>query len=66
MIKTRFLIKPFQDYIGDDGNGNNFFAVLSGNKSAVKGGSGKVLESGPNDTIFIYYADHGLPGSVGQ
>ncbi|XP_058759077.1 vacuolar-processing enzyme alpha-isozyme-like [Vicia villosa] len=48
-----------KDYIGDEGNERNFFAVLSGNKSDVKGGSGKVLESGPNDTIFIYYADHG-------
>lgn len=44
----------------------NFFAVLSGNKSAVKGGSGKVLASGPNDTIFIYYADHGSTGYVSK
>ncbi|XP_058739479.1 vacuolar-processing enzyme-like [Vicia villosa] len=54
-----------KDYVGDDGNERNFFAVLSGNKTAVKGGSGKVLNSGPNDTIFIYYADHGTTGLVG-
>ncbi|CAL5191778.1 unnamed protein product [Lathyrus oleraceus] len=53
-----------KDYIRDEGNAVNFFAVLSGNKSAVKGGSGKVLASGPNDTIFIYYADHGSTGYV--
>ncbi|CAK8540456.1 unnamed protein product [Lathyrus sativus] len=53
-----------KDYIGDEGNARNFFAVLSGNKSAVKGGSGKVLKTGPNDTIFIYYADHGTTGYV--
>jgi len=39
--------------------------VLSGNKSATKGGSGKVLDTGPDDTIFIYYTDHGSPGSIG-
>jgi legumain len=39
--------------------------VLSGNKRAVKGGSGKVLESGPNDTIFIFYTDHGGAGIIG-
>ncbi|XP_045795739.1 vacuolar-processing enzyme-like [Trifolium pratense] len=55
-----------KDYIGNEGNASNFYAVLSGNKSAVKGGSGKVLESGPNDTIFIYYTDHGAPGIIGM
>ncbi|GAB4837136.1 hypothetical protein Ancab_002047 [Ancistrocladus abbreviatus] len=30
----------------------------------LKGGSGKVVNSGPNDHIFIYYADHGGPGVV--
>ncbi|KAJ6428594.1 hypothetical protein OIU84_020303 [Salix udensis] len=35
-------------------------------KSALTGGSGKVIDSGPNDNIFIYYADHGAPGLVGM
>ena len=25
---------------------------------------GKVLKSGPSDTVFVYYADHGAPGLV--
>ena len=27
-------------------------------------GSGKVLQSGPNDDVFIYFADHGAFGIV--
>ena len=43
----------------------NFFAVLLGNKSAITGGSKKVIDSKPNDHIFIYYSDHGGPGVLG-
>lgn len=39
--------------------------MLLGNESGVTGGSGKVVKSGPNDNIFIYYADHGAPGLLG-
>ncbi|MGG6708082.1 UNVERIFIED_CONTAM: hypothetical protein ITH57_25500, partial [Salmonella enterica subsp. enterica serovar Weltevreden] len=46
-------------------NVNNFLSVILGNKTAVKGGSGKVVDSGPNDRIFIYYTDHGGPGVLG-
>nr|KYP38665.1 Vacuolar-processing enzyme [Cajanus cajan] len=53
-----------KDYVGDAANAKNFYAVLSGNRSALSGGSGKVVDSGPNDTIFIYYSDHGAPGLV--
>nr|XP_029149385.1 vacuolar-processing enzyme isoform X2 [Arachis hypogaea] len=53
-----------KDYSGEHTNAKNFYAVLSGNRSAITGGSGKVVDSGPNDTIFIYYADHGAPGFV--
>ncbi|MCL7026158.1 hypothetical protein MKW94_022471, partial [Papaver nudicaule] len=56
-----------KDYIGDDVNVNNFLNVLLGNKSAITGnGSGKVVSSGPNDTIFVYYAGHGAAGSLGM
>ena len=55
-----------QDYTGEDVTVNNFFAVLLGNKTAVKGGSGKVVNSGPNDHIFVYYSDHGGPGVLGK
>ncbi|KAI3823743.1 hypothetical protein L1987_05184 [Smallanthus sonchifolius] len=55
-----------KDYTGDDVNVDNFFAVLLGDKTKVKGGSGKVVDSGPNDRIFIYYSDHGGPGVLGM
>ncbi|KAH0646965.1 hypothetical protein KY284_034849 [Solanum tuberosum] len=53
-----------KDYVGDGVNAKNFFNVILANKSGVVGGSGKVLKSGPNDHIFIYYADHGGPGVI--
>lgn len=55
-----------QDYTGEDVTVNNFFAAILGNKSAITGGSGKVVDSGPNDHIFIYYTDHGGPGVLGK
>ncbi|CAF2113809.1 hypothetical protein HID58_082859 [Brassica napus] len=55
-----------KDYTGDDVNVDNLFAVILGNKTALKGGSGKVVDSGPNDHIFIYYSDHGGPGVLGM
>ncbi|KAM9293884.1 legumain [Gastrophryne carolinensis] len=52
-----------KDYIGDDVTPQNFLAVLRGDLEAVKGkGSGKVLQSGPNDHVFVYFTDHGAPG----
>uniref|UniRef100_A0A175YME9 Legumain prodomain domain-containing protein n=1 Tax=Daucus carota subsp. sativus TaxID=79200 RepID=A0A175YME9_DAUCS len=33
---------------------------------SVPGGSGKVVDSGPNDRIFIFYTDHGGPGILGM
>ncbi|WMV42415.1 hypothetical protein MTR67_035800 [Solanum verrucosum] len=53
-----------QDYTGKYCNAQNFYGVILGNKSALTGGSGKVVNSGPNDHIFIYYADHGGPGVI--
>uniref|UniRef100_A0A0D9WKJ4 Legumain prodomain domain-containing protein n=1 Tax=Leersia perrieri TaxID=77586 RepID=A0A0D9WKJ4_9ORYZ len=56
-----------KDYTGNDVNPNNFLAVLLGNRSALTGsGSGKVISSGPNDHVFVYYADHGGPGVLGM
>ncbi|XP_058222083.1 vacuolar-processing enzyme-like [Rhododendron vialii] len=55
-----------KDYTGDDVTVNNFFAAILGNKTALTGGSGKVVDSGPNDHIFIYYTDHGGPGVLGM
>lgn len=55
-----------KDYTGDQVTVGNFFAVILGNRTAVTGGSGKVVDSGPNDHIFIYYTDHGGPGVLGM
>lgn len=51
-----------KDYTGEDVTPENFLAVLKGDASKVKGGSGKVLKSGPNDFVFVYFTDHGAPG----
>ncbi|KAG2306345.1 hypothetical protein Bca52824_026093 [Brassica carinata] len=51
-----------KDYNGEAVNAKNFLNVILGNESGITGGSGKVVKSGPNDNIFIYYADHGAPG----
>ncbi|XP_050426910.1 legumain-like isoform X3 [Adelges cooleyi] len=54
------------DYQGYDIKSSVLLSVLKGNKSGVKGvGSGRVIESGPRDNIFVYYTDHGGPGIVG-
>ncbi|CAN4099814.1 unnamed protein product [Withania somnifera] len=53
-----------KDYVGEDVNADNFFNVILANRSGITGGSGKVLNSGPNDHIFIYYTDHGGPGII--
>ncbi|KHG30636.1 Vacuolar-processing enzyme [Gossypium arboreum] len=55
-----------KDYTGENVTVNNFFAAILGNKSALTGGSGKVVNSGPSDHIFIYYSDHGGPGVLGM
>lgn len=55
-----------QDYTGQEVNVENFFAVILGNKTALKGGSGKVVDSSPDDHIFIYYTDHGSAGVLGK
>nr|XP_043903921.1 legumain [Solea senegalensis] len=51
-----------KDYTGEDVTPENFLAVLKGDSSNIKGGSGKVLKSGPNDHVFVYFTDHGAPG----
>ncbi|XP_036397680.1 legumain [Megalops cyprinoides] len=51
-----------KDYTGDAVTPDNFLAVLKGDAASVKGGSGKVLKSGPDDHVFVYFTDHGAPG----
>ncbi|CAH1434804.1 unnamed protein product [Lactuca virosa] len=55
-----------KDYTGKSVTAANLYAVLLGNKTAVKGGSGKVVASNHNDKIFIYYSDHGGAGLLGM
>ena len=40
----------------------NFLDVLEGKDPAVLGSSGKTIKSGPNDRVFVFFADHGAPG----
>ncbi|VDN30907.1 unnamed protein product [Gongylonema pulchrum] len=50
------------DYSGIHVTPENFLAILTGNKSAVVGGSGRVIESTYHDRIFAYFTDHGGVG----
>ncbi|KAL2902620.1 Vacuolar-processing enzyme [Bienertia sinuspersici] len=56
----------FHQRKGDAVNPNNFFAVLSGDATRINGGSGKVLNSGPDDQIFLYWSGHGADGMLGN
>ncbi|XP_078167435.1 beta vacuolar processing enzyme [Carex rostrata] len=55
-----------KDYTGNNVTVQNLFAVLMGDKTAVQGGSGKVIDSKEDDHIFLYYSDHGGPGVLGM
>lgn len=51
------------DYTGSAVTVDTFFKVLRGDAEGLKGvGSGKVVNAGPNDRIFINMDDHGSPG----
>ncbi|CAM9822982.1 unnamed protein product [Lampetra fluviatilis] len=54
-----------KDYIGENVTPQVFLSVLKGDEAGVQGkGSGKVLKSGPNDHVFVYFTDHGAPGII--
>ena len=53
-----------KDYVGTTVNAANYLAVLAGNQSAVPPGH-PVLQSGPNDRVFLAFFDHGGPGILG-
>ncbi|KAH9488654.1 hypothetical protein Btru_061247 [Bulinus truncatus] len=58
-----------KDYTGRNVNAKTFLAVLQGDKEAIRqltGKDGKVIESGPDDYIFVNFADHGAPGILGM
>ncbi|XP_046633726.1 legumain-like [Daphnia pulicaria] len=52
-----------KDYVGKDVTPETFLKVISGDIRGLKGvGTGRVLQSGPADNIFINFVDHGAPG----
>ena len=55
-----------KDYTGLDGvTPEIFLNVLQGAKDKLNGmGSGKVINSGPNDHIFVNFVDHGGPDLI--
>jgi legumain len=54
-----------KDYTGAQVTPANFLKVLKGQSEEMKGvGSGKVLGSGPNDNVFVFFSDHGGPGII--
>ncbi|KAI6234903.1 Legumain [Aphelenchoides fujianensis] len=57
------------DYSGKDITAKNYLAILTGHKEdleLVKGGNstGRVLETGPNDRLFVFHFSHGDQGLV--
>jgi legumain len=53
-----------KDYTQDEVTPENFLKVLAGDEELTKKGK-KVIKSGPNDHVFVYFSDHGAPGLVG-
>ncbi|KAI6192536.1 hypothetical protein M3Y99_01927700 [Aphelenchoides fujianensis] len=55
------------DYSGKDINSKNYLAVLTGHKEELElaegsNSTGRVLETGPNDRLFVYHGGHGDQG----
>merc|ERR1712198_638663 len=53
-----------EDYVCGSVRPDIFLQVLKGEKVDGAFGSGKTLNSGPKDNIFVYFADHGAKGLV--
>merc|ERR1719516_531892 len=53
-----------KDYVNASVCPEIFLQVLKGEKIDTSFGSGKTLNSGPRDNIFVYFADHGAKGLV--
>lgn len=51
-----------KDYTKKTVTPSNFLKILQGQEVDV--GSQKVIKSGPNDNVFVYFSDHGAPGIV--
>jgi legumain len=66
MLRLLLVDVVAKDYTGSEVTAENFLAVLSADRSATAklGAHKKLIESGPNDRIFVYYSDHGAPGAA--
>ncbi len=53
-----------KSYTGVSATAANLLAVLTGNASQVRGGSGEVLLSSPSSNVFFSFFDHGGAGLV--
>ncbi|BFZ12376.1 hypothetical protein BsWGS_15414 [Bradybaena similaris] len=54
-----------KDYTGEDVTPDVFLKVLTGDSDGIKnllGREGKVIKSGPDDRVFVNFADHGATG----
>ncbi|CAI8025037.1 Legumain [Geodia barretti] len=51
------------DYTKEAVTPENFLKILTG-ENMNGTGSGKTIQSGPDDYVFVYFADHGAPGIV--
>jgi legumain len=52
-----------KDYINTDVTPEMLLKVLQGDHTLEAEGR-KVVKSGPNDHIFLYFSDHGAPGLI--
>jgi legumain len=52
-----------KDFISEEVTPENFLKVLQGDAELASQGK-KVVKSGPNDHIFVFFADHGAPGLI--
>ncbi|XP_015367844.1 PREDICTED: legumain-like [Diuraphis noxia] len=51
------------DYKGKDVNKKNFLKIITGDKAGMRSiGTGRVIQGGPLDRIFINFVDHGSTG----
>ncbi|KAG7673394.1 hypothetical protein Ndes2526B_g03161 [Nannochloris sp. 'desiccata'] len=58
------------DYTKNNVNAETFLALLTRNQSGIPANgphsTGKMINAGPNDRIFVFYSDHGAPGIIGM
>lgn len=55
-----------KDYTGEDVTPGNILAAIIGKQTSTIGGSRKVVNSGPDDDVFIFFSGHGGPGVLGM